>query len=356
MKKDDKKAGGTRHVALTLLVAAMVFCLILVAVVLAGLVVYILFQAGLVPSNEGPAPGPLLFLMMIVSLVLGAGLTAVFSRVTLKPVKKLIDQMNRLAAGDFRARLSFGKPIGSHPTFVEIADSFNKMAGELENTEMLRSDFVNNFSHEFKTPIVSISGFAKLLKHCDLTEGERAEYAGIIEEESLRLAAMATNVLSLTKLENQTILSQVTEYNLSEQLRASILALEGKWEKKNVAFDLDIGEYRISGNKNMLRQVWVNLLDNAIKFSPSGETVKVELRLLGEVYRIIIADHGPGIPEEQRGRIFQKFYQADESHSSEGNGIGLALVKSVVQLHGGQVTVECENGTTSFTVTLPKEQ
>ncbi len=238
----------------------------------------------------------------------------------------------------------------------EICDSFNTMAQELGATEMLRSDFINNFSHEFKTPIVSITGFAKLLKRGNLTEQQRLEYLDIIEEESVRLTALATNMLNLTKYENQTILTDVVAYNLSEQIRSCIQALEGKWARKDVDFNLDFGEYRIKGNKDMLKHTWINLIDNAIKFSPEGETVDISIREQQEQYAISISNHGSDIPEQKMGKIFHKFYQADESHSSEGNGIGLALVKGVVELHQGTVAVSSQNGTVTFTVTLPKQQ
>jgi signal transduction histidine kinase len=264
--------------------------------------------------------------------------------------------MNRLASGDFRARLEIDSPLAKHPAFKEVTDSFNKMAQELESTEMLRSDFINNFSHEFKTPIVSIVGFAKLLKRGNLTEEERAEYIDIIEEESMHLSGMATNVLNLTKFENQTILTDVTEFNLSEQLRNSILSLEGKWEKKNIDFNLNFGEHKISGNKDMLKHVWLNLLDNAIKFSPEGGTIEVNVEDQGGTYAVSILNCGMEIPPEQQSKIFKKFYQADESHASEGNGIGLALVKNVTDLHGGTVSVHSESGTTTFKVELPKTQ
>jgi signal transduction histidine kinase len=230
------------------------------------------------------------------------------------------------------------------------------MAQELDSTEMLRSDFINNFSHEFKTPIVSIVGFAKLLKRGNLTESQKKEYIDIIEEESLRLSAMATNVLNLTKFENQSILSNVTEFNLSEQLRNSILELEGKWTKKHIEFNIDFDEHRIMGNKDMLKQVWLNLIDNAVKFSPEYGTVEVSVADMDKTLSVSVLNYGVEIPIEQREKIFKKFYQADESHTSEGNGIGLAIVKNVTDLHGGTVMVDSENETTKFTVELPKIQ
>jgi signal transduction histidine kinase len=265
--------------------------------------------------------------------------------------------MNRLASGDFKTRLSYGEPLGNHPTVREITDSFNRMAEELEHTEMLRSDFVNNFSHEFKTPIVSIAGFTKLLKKGNLTEEEKAEYLDIIEEEALRLSAMATNVLNMTKVENQTILTDTNEYNLSEQIRSCVLLLEKRWTDKNIEFSLEFDEEEICANEELLKQVWLNLIDNAIKYSPEYGFITIRIRKDDEDwYRVTVGNSGAEIPEDKQKKIFEKFYQVDESHSSEGNGIGLAIVKRIIELHGGKVSVECAHGITTFLVKIPRKQ
>ncbi len=348
-----------RHdrLALFLLISAIIFCILLIAVFLAAVVVYEAWKHGFFSDRSGHLSAhPLILLMGVLSLVVSVIIMALFTRFSLKPVNRMINQMNRLAAGDYRARLHFGKPISLHPTFVEVSDSFNKMAQELENTELLRSDFINNFSHEFKTPIVSIAGFAKLLRRGQLTEQQRDEYVRIIEDESLRLSAMATNILNLTKCENQTILTDVTTFNLSEQIRSSIVSLEGKWSQKAIELNLDLAEHMIEANPDLLKNVWINLIDNAIKFSPIGGQIDVTVRQKNGSLLVSIANNGPDIPPEQQQRIFGKFYQADESHASEGNGIGLALVKGVVTLHSGTVSVVSGNHTTTFTVQLPQKR
>jgi signal transduction histidine kinase len=264
--------------------------------------------------------------------------------------------MNRLAQGDFETRIESKGMLSNHPAVKGINDSFNKLAEELENTEMLRGDFINNFSHEFKTPIVSIAGFAKLLKRGNLTEEQRQAYLDSIEEESLRLSYMATNVLNLTKVENQTILSEVTSFNLSEQVRSAVLLLEAKWSEKNIDLQLDFDEHTVEGNEELLKQVWINLMDNAVKFSPRCGAVLLDVTEEGSTVRVTVSNTGPEIPPEKREKIFGKFYQGDESHATEGNGIGLAIVKRVVDLHGGTVEITCKDGMTSFTVTLPRSQ
>ena len=353
MKKEEKK----KRFSLTLLLALLVLLIEILAIIIAVGLIILLMQTGIIEefSEDMLSPSDALLLMSVISLIVGIILSGFASKLYLQPVNRFIDQINRLAAGDFKARIQFGKPIAAHATFQEIETSFNKMAKELESTEMLRSDFINNFSHEFKTPIVSITGFAKLLKRGNLSPEQQREYLDIIEMESLRLAAMATNVLDMTKVENQTILTDVAQFNLSEQLRSCILMLmEGKWKTKEIDFSVEFDEHMIIGDQELLQHVWINLLDNAIKFSPEYATVAVLIREQQNTLEVTVSNQGPKIPKEKLGRIFDKFYQGDESHSTEGNGIGLALVKQIVQLHEGKVAVVSENDITAFTVTLPK--
>ncbi len=352
MKIEESKQRFT----LSLLVSAFVFVVIAAAAGLAILILYLLLYLDVISSVEGqPKFGDVVLLMSLISMVIGFILTMLTSKISLRPFNRLIDQLNRLAKGDFKARISFGKPIGNHPTFQEIENSFNRAAQELEHTEVLRSDFTNNFSHEFKTPIVSIAGFAKLLRHGNLTEEQKQEYLAIIEEESLRLSYMATNVLNLTKAENQTILTDVSKFNLSEQIRSAVLLLADKWTHKSLALDMEFGEHSIYGNEELLKQVWINLLDNAVKFSSQGGTITVTMLETENKMQVTVSNTGDAIPEESLSRIFNKFYQADESHSSEGNGIGLAIVKKVCDLHGGEVYAKCADGNTAFVVKLPRK-
>ncbi len=351
MKPEQRK----HRLALTLLFSGVVFCFFIVTMtVVGGIIIFLIHRGVLDPIGDGPKSEHLILRMMIASVSIGAILSAVTSRIPLKPVNAIINAMNRLASGDYKTRLHFGKHLGKHPTAVEISRSFNNLAEELDRTEILRSDFINNFSHEFKTPIVSIAGFAKLLKHGNLTEEQKAEYIDIIEEESLRLSSMATNVLNLTKVENQTILTGVSEYNLSEQIRNCFLLLENKWSRKNITPELDFGEYSISANEEMLKQVWINLIDNAVKYGDEGTSVRVGITETENHIHISVSDTGVEIPPELKEQIFRKFYQADESHSSEGNGVGLAVVKAIVKLHNGDITVSSGNHRTVFTVSLPK--
>ncbi len=353
MKKKEHK----QRFALTLLVSLLVFAIITVAAGLTIAIIYFLVKIGMINSIEGqPTLSYIYLLMALISMVVGFLITMSTSKILLKPFNRIINQLNLLAKGDFKARIEFGKPIGNHPAFLEIENSFNRAAEELEHTEVLRSDFINNFSHEFKTPIVSIAGFAKLLRHGNLTEEQKQEYLAVIEEESLRLSYMATNVLNLTKVENQTILTDVSKFNLSEQIRGAVLLLADKWSQKNLYMDIDFGEHLIYANEELLKQIWINLLDNAVKFSEPGGKVIIRITEVDEETIVSISNQGKDIPKESLPRIFNKFYQADESHSSKGNGIGLAIVKKVADLHNGEVLVESKDGTTTFTVRLPRKQ
>jgi signal transduction histidine kinase len=349
-----KKGEGKQRFALTLLVAVCVFVVMLITSLISYGVVSLLVIENKLPVKPSHDITPQLALlsMLVVSLIIGSVLSAIMSRIMVRHVDHLIDKMNHLASGDFKTRLKVREPLCNHPTVREITESFNQMAEELEHTEMLRGDFVNNFSHEFKTPIVSIAGFAKLLKKGNLSEEQKSEYLDIIETESLRLSEMATNVLNMTKIENQTILTDVTTYNLSEQIRSCVLLLEKRWTSKKLELSLEFDEHDICASEELLKQVWINLLDNAIKYSPEYGLIVIKIREEGDTYHISIANSGIEIPKEKQQKIFEKFYQADESHSSAGNGIGLSIVKSVIDLHGGKVWVECKNGITTFHVSI----
>lgn len=338
----------------TLLLAIVVFLILILALSLAALTIYFLVKFDIIVSIDGQVDlGSLLMFMSLISLVIGSILAIFLGKFPLTPFNKLINGMNSLADGDFETRLEYGGPIEHYPTFVEIADSFNKMAFQLENTEMLRGDFINNFSHEFKTPIVSIAGFAEILESAELTEEERTQYIGAIREESRRLASMATNVLELTKVENQSILTDVSRFNVSEQLRSALVLLEGKWSKKQIDLDFEFDEHYIVGNEEFLKQVWINLLDNAIKFVDEGGVISVKITPSGSNLRFDISNTGTTIPAEKQKYVFNKFYQADESHATKGNGIGLAIVKGIVELHNGSVSVKSVDGVTTFSVCLP---
>lgn len=349
--KNGKKFDA--RLSLTVRFSAMLFFILLLTMIIVCVVFIILLQTDIAIFRSLASSGNtfiMLFVMAVTSVIVGTIMSAFLSRIAINPVSEVIDGMNSLASGDYSVRL----PDGNYDVTRKVSDSFNKLAGELQNTEMLRSDFINNFSHEFKTPIVSILGFAKVLHKGKLSSEAQMEYVEVIEEEAERLSNMATNVLNLTKIENQSILTGVSEFNLSEQIRSCVILLEKKWASKNLDMQIGFDEHMICGNQEMLKQVWINLLDNAIKFSPDGSAVAITIREKDDFTEISIANSGEEISEADRVRIFNKFYQADVSHSGAGNGIGLAIVKRVVELHNGKTDVKSIDGINIFSVEIPK--
>lgn len=287
--------------------------------------------------------------IVMIGIVSGAALSYLASTIYLRPVDDLLDGMGKLGEGKFDTRLTYNGPND----IASIYDGFNALAKQLQNVEILRSDFINNFSHEFKTPIMSINGFIGLLKSKDLPRDKQIEYMNIIEEETQRLAMITTNILNLTKYENQEIITDKTRYNVSEQIRMCMLLLERKWTQKKLNLSMDIEDNMLEANEDMMRQVWINLLDNAIKFSYEGGELAIDVATQDDKVTVKIADTGPEIPEDRREKIFGKFYQIDNSHSIAGNGIGLSIVKRIVELHGGKVSAGRDGDKTVFTVELP---
>lgn len=336
--------------ALALILSLHVFIVLLLTMTIVGLTIFFMFKHGLLDKLSEPTIiGPIIVLI-ISSTIVGTTLTAILSRIPLKPIRNIVKAFNKVADGDFTVRL----PISSIEEFNVFAKSFNRMVEELGSLEMLRSDFVNNFSHEFKTPIVSLRGFAKILKNPNLSEEERNEYLDIIISESDRLSELATNVLTLTAIENVNIVSSKSEFDVSEQIRRSVLMLESKWSNKKLKLIIDLDDISYIGNEDLLNQIWINLIDNAIKFSPDNGKIKIKLKICEKGIMFKVMDNGYGMDEENQKHIFDKFYQCDESHSTEGNGLGLAIVNKIVKLHQGEINIESEVGVgTVFTIILP---
>lgn len=339
---------------LTVMFSLIVLAVLIVVLGISALAAYLLVELEVIASEDGITATHIVIFMAISSIVMGTAISYISSKIILSPLNMMTSKLKSLANGNFGTRVDFDRIVSRVPSFLELSTVFNKLSEELQNTEMLRSDFINNFSHEFKTPIVSIAGFAKLLKKGNLSEEQTQQYLDAIEEESLRLSYMATNVLNLTKIENQSILTDVTRYNVSEQIRASILILEPKWSKKNLDFQLEMDEYTITASEELLKQVWINLIDNAIKFSSSDSAISIKASDIKDYLFVSVTNYGSEISAEAKAKIFNKFYQTDVSHSTEGNGIGLAVVKKIVDLHKGTISVVSENNSVTFTVTIPK--
>lgn len=313
---------------------------------------FIVLRAIKIPAVVRAAPMTLLIGTFIASMIIGMIVTFFVSRYLFKPIDNLSKSMRKVAKGDFSVRVEEPKV---NNIIAELVRSFNAMAEELGSTEMFRNDFINNFSHEFKTPIVSIRGFAKQLQKDSVSEEQRKEYINIIVSESDRLSSMSSNILLLTKFENQQIITDKTLFYLDEQIRSCILLLEKQWSKKNLSLDLDLSEVPYYSNEEMLSHVWLNILGNAIKFTPENGTITVKCYGDSMGVTVKIADTGIGMDDSIRLKIFDKFYQGDSSHAGKGNGLGLPLAKRVVDLAGGKISVKSQPGKgTVFVVKLPQ--
>ncbi len=337
-------------VGLTILFSLVVLVIFLITGLLVVLMGLLAIHTGALNHFGLRTEFPVLLAALVASVIIGTAVSLVVGRIPLRPVRDMINATNKLAGGDFSARIS----ANFTPELRELRDSFNRMAEELGSIELLRRDFINNFSHEFKTPIVSIKGFAELLKAGDLPMAERAEYLDIIVRESTRLTTLATNVLNLSKVGNQVILTDRKAYELSEQVRRCILTLQAVWEHKDIQFELEMEEVRVTANEELLSQVWLNLIDNAVKFSPQGGRIEVRLAREGTRVSVAVRDHGTGVDEKDLPHIFEQYYKGEASRSAPGNGLGLALCQRITALHGGEIRCDSQPGSgTEFTVRLP---
>ncbi len=294
---------------------------------------------------------PLTLELLFVCLLVGILVTGQLSRIFFRPIKKLRKAMDQVAEGDYAVRLD---DRSSSKEIMELYSGFNLMAHELSSTEILQTDFVSNVSHEFKTPISAIEGYSTLLQGCDNLDADQEEYVEKILHNTKRLSSLVGSILLLSKLENQQITTNRTLYRLDEQIRQSIVGLEGAWGPREIEFDADLQRMEYTGSEAMMRHVWDNLIGNAVKFSPDGGTVQLRLSKVSDRIVFVIEDSGPGLSEEAQKHLFDKFYQADSSHKQEGNGLGLALVKRVLTIENGDVIAENRpEGGCRFSVTLP---
>lgn len=299
-------------------------------------------------------------MIALLSLFIAIAVSVAIQHTIVDPMRRMTWHMNELAQGDFSTRMPPNKRFEIKEA-RQFTESFNKAAEELAGTEIMRSNFISDFSHEFRTPIASISGFAQLLRDPDLSPEERNDYLDIIVDESKRLSNLSEDILSLSRMESTSILQNVENVNVTETLRRSIAVVGVKAAAKNVSIDFKLAECNVEGNSDYLSQLWTNILDNAIKFSPEGGKVSVELAertmLTDPARREVvckIADEGCGMDERTRTHLFDRFYQGDTSHAQEGNGLGLALCKRIVDLHEGGIRVEsAPDAGSTFIVSIP---
>ena len=347
-----------RRMNLALTLSLFVFVVMLTTFFATGLTAYVLDRLGIIDLNwahskdvSDSGASPLRFFLSLFGfcLLLGQALTAFLSKKTLQPIRRVVEATKEVAKGNFNVKVN----VQGIYELEELSNSFNKMTDELASIETLKRDFINNFSHEFKTPIVSIRGFAKLLKKGDLSEQDQSDYLDIIISESERLGALSTQILNLANYEHVEIVSDKCRFQLDEQIRKVILMLEPKWTEKNIQLQVDLETAWYFGNEDLTQQIWINLLDNAIKFSHQGGIIDILLRNTHDGWIISIRDEGCGMDLQTTEHIFEKFYRADASHTNSGNGIGLAIVKRLITLIDGVIRVESSpHYGSTFTVEL----
>lgn len=295
--------------------------------------------------------GNICFLTFLLTLING-----MHRKITVeKPVKKILTATEQIAEGNFDVRIEMrGVTREKYNEFDMIIENLNIMAKELNSNEILKQDFISNVSHEFKSPLAAIQNYSVLLQDTSLSEEKRVEYARAVNHSCVRMSSLITNILKLNKLENQQIFPQPKRFDLSEQLCECMLGFEMIWDKKNINIEADIDQdIFVESDEELLSLVWNNLLSNALKFTEIGGTVSLSLKREGNRAIVSVSDTGCGISEEKQKHIFEKFYQADTSHAGEGNGLGLALVKTVLDKVGGELTMKSELGKgTEFVVKI----
>ncbi|MBQ8497661.1 MAG: HAMP domain-containing histidine kinase [Clostridia bacterium] len=301
----------------------------------------------------------LTFVNVVLLSVLFTVIDAVRRKLTTeKATKHIISAAREVVKGDFDVRIEPISNFSADDNYNAIIDCFNTMTAELASVETLRTDFIANVSHEMKTPLTVIQNYGTLLQSPDLSDEKRIEYARAVSNASRRLADMMTNILKLNRLENQQIYPKTETYDLGEQLCENLLQFENVWETREIGIETDIGEnIYVSADKELLSLVWNNLFSNAFKFTENGGTVTLSLLADGPYAVVKVQDTGCGMSAEVGAHIFEKFYQGDTSHATQGNGLGLALVKRVVDIMQGEIAVESAVGLgTTFTVKIRRDE
>jgi len=345
MKKEKNRSFRLSRVSLntrlTIILGCVVFASVLVAFGIVNLIRLVNPQA----SNFH-----LLLQLNVFCLIIAMIATRLILKRFLEPIKTLREAMQKVAEGDFSTR------IETKSTSAEIQDmfsGFNIMTKELASTEILQTDFVSNVSHEFKTPINAIEGYTTLLQSTENIDEVENEYIEKILFNTKRLSSLVSNILLLSKIENQSIQTKQVKFRLDEQIRETIVALEQSWTEKDIELNVELEEIEYYGSEALSYHIWSNIIGNAIKFSPDGGAVKINLTKEQNSIFFTVEDNGPGLTEEAKKHLFDKFYQADSSHKQEGNGLGLALVKRIVTILGGEGYAEnLESGGCRFTVIL----
>ena len=350
MKKTEHNYGGWKSQKRKSYKFYIIIFVMSVVVGAVGLAV--LFSEMLTKWLANPIDVPSVVIIVGLSLIIGLIIAFFVGKVLFVPIKNLQEAMNGVTNGDFEIK------VEEKSVFDEIENinhSFNIMMKELRANEVIQKDFVSNVSHEFKTPLNAIEGYATLLQEENLSKEEQNEYVQKILLNTKRMTELVSNVLLISRLENKAVQPEKSKFSLDEQIRQAVVLLEPKWQKKDIEFDVSLDESLYFGSQSLLSHVWFNLIENAIKFSPQGGKVTITLTDKPDKAVITFSDEGEGVKESEKDLIFQRFYQADTSHKQEGSGLGLALVKKILESEQGEIVVDNlpEFGC-MFTVTLNK--
>lgn len=329
----------------------IIFTCLLFSFLIFFTVTVILYKMGYMSEKHGN-PLLIILILVLISLMIGSCFSAMGAKRITKPIQDLKKATSEITKGNFDIQVESSE----NPDIQELIENFNKMTRELKNNETLKTDFISNVSHEFKTPLAIIQSTFQALQNENLDEEVKKSYSEILNKNILKLTNLTSNILNLSKIENQEIVPNKTEFLLDEQIRQCILAMQPEWEKKNIQFDLSLPETKYFGSQELLLQVWQNIIGNAIKFSHQNGVVKIEL-FKNENFVVKISDDGIGMNEETQSHIFDKFFQGDTSHSKDGNGLGLSLVSRIIKILNGKISVESKLGVgTIFTIVLKVEE
>ena len=339
---------GKSTVKMSVLISLSLFCLLAVMIVSTTSISIQLIRAGIVERGH---MNPL-WILALMSVVIGTVLGYLMSRLIIIPITEISEASKQVVQGNFEVVLHNRSRMRE---VSELTQNFSTMVHQLSQTQMLRDDFVSNVSHEFKTPLATIEGSAVLLQSKSISEERRAACISKIINSTKRLSAMTGNILMLSRLDHGQVDEEFAPFNLSEQIRQGILAFEGQWTRRKIDISVALDEVMLQGNQSLLAQVWQNLLSNALKFTDDGGCIEVSLRCEEGRAIVCVSDNGCGMDEEVCSRAFERFFQGETSRSGEGNGLGLALVKRIVKMHKGSVSVQSVPGEGStFTLELPQ--
>ena len=313
-----------------------------------------------VPSLEDLTPLVVSILALLVcclTVCLTGAILFVRTKKITAPITRVNDAITKISSGDFAVRIQNDEKLDSRYQYEneldELTHNLNKMATELQGMDYMRKDFISNVSHELKTPVAAITGFTEILLDGNLSEKEQKEYLTLVYQESFRLSNLCENMLQMSKLDHQEIISAKDTVRIDEQLRKCMILLSEKWQEKNIEFVPELEEVTLVTDKNLMMQVWINLIDNAMKYSKANTKVYITLTKRESGIYIVICDEGIGIPKDKMDKIYNRFYQCEESHKKLGSGLGLAIVKRILDLLHGTIQYESEPGKgTKVTVTL----